>query len=214
VRGQWLVVEDHLSVADGASYALKKRQILRQIAPRLFDGVEVLPIEDFAAQVLDVLQELVRIPEGGARGVLLAQGSSDEYYLDDAALARQMGVPIVQGNDLVVLDSRLYLKTIAGIEPVDVVLRRMATSLLDPVVFDAASRFGVPGLLSCVRKGSLAVANGLGSDSANNRALAAYLSVIMEYYTGEKPLLSVAPRCWKCATSMSGRKSPTTATTT
>ncbi len=189
VRGQWLVVEEHLGVADGASYALKKRQILRQIAPRLFDGLEILPIEDFAAQVLDVLQELVRIPDGGARGVLLAQGSSDEYYLDDAALARQMGVPIVQGNDLVVLDSRLYLKTIGGIEPVDVVLRRMATSLLDPVVFDMGSRYGVPGLLSCVRKGALAVANGLGSDLANNRALAAYLSVITEYYTGEKPLL-------------------------
>jgi uncharacterized circularly permuted ATP-grasp superfamily protein/uncharacterized alpha-E superfamily protein len=189
-RGNWVVVEDHLGVADGASYALKKRHILRQIAPRLFDGQEILPIEDFAAQVLDVLQELVRIPEGGARGVLLAQGSSDEYYLDDAALARQMGVPIVQGNDLVVLDSRLYLKTIGGIEPVDVVLRRMATSLLDPVVFDATSRNGVPGLLSCVRKGSLAVANGLGSDLANNHALTAYFSTIVEYYTGEKPLLA------------------------
>jgi uncharacterized circularly permuted ATP-grasp superfamily protein/uncharacterized alpha-E superfamily protein len=189
IRGQWMVVEEHLGVADGASYALKKRQILRQIAPRLFDGMEILPIEDFAAQVLDVLQELVRIPEGGARGVLLAQGSSDEYYLDDAALARQMGVPIVQGNDLVVLDSRLYLKTIGGIEPVDVVLRRMTTTLLDPVTFDPASRYGVPGLLSCVRKGSLAVANGLGSDLANNRALAAHLSVITEYYLGEKPLL-------------------------
>jgi uncharacterized circularly permuted ATP-grasp superfamily protein/uncharacterized alpha-E superfamily protein len=190
VRGQWLIMEDHLGVADGASYALKKRQILRQIVPRLFDGLEILPIEDFAAQVLDVLLELVRIPEGGARGALLAQGSSDEYYLDDAALARQMGVPIVQGTDLVVLDSRLYLKTIGGIEPVDVLLRRMATSFLDPVVFDAGSRFGVPGLLSCVRKGSLAVANGLGSDLANNRALTAYISVITEYYMGEKPILS------------------------
>jgi uncharacterized circularly permuted ATP-grasp superfamily protein/uncharacterized alpha-E superfamily protein len=188
-RGHWMVVEDNLGVADGASYALKKRQMLRQVAPLLFEGLEILPIEDFAAQVLDVLQELVRIPEGGARGVLLAQGSSDEYYLDDAALARQMGVPIVQGNDLVVLDSRLYLKTIGGIEPVDVVLRRLATALLDPVVFDASSRYGVPGLLSCVRKGSLAVANGLGSDLANNRALTAYLSAIVEYYTGEKPLL-------------------------
>ena len=191
-RGEWMVVEEHLGVADGASYALKKRQIMRQIAPRLFDGVEVLPMEDFAAQVLDVLQELVRIPDGDARGILLAQGSGDEYYLDDAALARQMGVPIVQGNDLVVLDSRLYLKTIGGIEPVDVVLRRMMTSLLDPVTFDPASRYGVPGLLSCVRKGSLAVANGLGSDLANNRALAAYLAEITDYYLGEKPLL-VAP---------------------
>ena len=188
-RGQWMVVEEHLGVADGASYALKKRQILRQIMPRLFDGVEILPIEDFATQVLDVMQDLVRIPEGTARGVLLAQGSSDEYYLDDAALARQMGVSIVQGNDLVVLDSRLYLKTIGGIEPVDVVLRRMTTSLLDPVTFDPSSRYGVPGLLSCVRKGTLAVANGLGSDLANNRALAAYFNVITEYYLGEKPLL-------------------------
>ena len=169
-RGQWLVVEDHLGIAEGASYALKKRQVLRQIMPRLFDGMEILPIEDFAAQVLDVLQELVRIPEGTARSVLLAQGSSDHHYLDHAALARQMGVSIVQGSDLVVLDSRLYLKTIAGVEPVDVVLRRLSTSLLDPVIFDPASRFGVPGLLSCVRKGTLAVANGLGSDLANNRA--------------------------------------------
>jgi len=192
-RGQWMVVEEHLGVADGASYALKKRQALRQIAPRLFDGVEILPIEDFAAQVLDVLQDLVRIPEGVARSVLLAQGSSDEYYLDDAALARQMGVPIVQGNDLVVLDSRLYLKTIGGIEPVDVVLRRMTTSLLDPVTFDPASHYGVPGLLSCVRKGSLAVANGLGSDLANNRSLSAYFNVITEYYLGEKPLLPSPP---------------------
>lgn len=188
-RGQWLVVEDHLGTAEGASYALKKRQILRQIAPRLFDGMEILPIEDFAAQVLDVMQELVRIPDGAARGVLLAQGSSDHHYLDHAALARQMGVSIVQGSDLVVLDSRLYLKTIAGVEPVDVVLRRLSTSLLDPVIFDPSSRFGVPGLLSCVRKGTLAVANGLGSDLANNRALAAHLPAIIEYYTGEKPLL-------------------------
>src|SRR3984957_20512154 len=78
-RGQWMVVGDHFVLADGARYELKKRQILRQIAPRLFDGLEILPTEDFAAQVLDVLQELVRIPEGGVRGVLLAQGSSDEY---------------------------------------------------------------------------------------------------------------------------------------
>jgi uncharacterized circularly permuted ATP-grasp superfamily protein/uncharacterized alpha-E superfamily protein len=189
VSGHWLVVEDHLGVADGASYALKKRQILRQIAPWLFEGLEILPIEDFAAQVLDVLRELMRISEGVARGVLLAQGSGDEYYLDDAALARQMGVPIVQGSDLVVLDSRLYLKTIAGVEPVDVILRRLTTSLLDPVIFDPSSRFGVPGLLSCVRKGSLAVANGLGSDLANNRALAGYIAIITEYYLGEKPIL-------------------------
>jgi|GEM_PF-384543 len=189
MRGQWMVVEDHLGVAEGASYALKKRQVLRQVAPWLFEGLEILPIEDFAAQVMDVLQELVRIPEGRARGVLLAQGSTDDHYLDHAALARQMGVSIVQGSDLVVLDSRLFLKTIAGVEPVDVVLRRLSTSLLDPVTFDPASRFGVPGLLSCVRKGSLAMANGLGSDLANNRALAAHLPAIIEYYSGEKPLL-------------------------
>jgi uncharacterized circularly permuted ATP-grasp superfamily protein/uncharacterized alpha-E superfamily protein len=189
-HGGWMVVEEQLGVAEGATYALKKRQVMRQVAPRLFNGREILPVEDFAAQVLDVLQELVRKPEGVARSVLLARGSSDDHYLDHAALARQMGVPIVQGNDLVVLDSRLYLKTIAGMERVDVVLRRLATSLIDPVTFDGDSRFGVPGLLSCVRKGTLAVANGLGSDLANNRALAAHLPAIIEYYTGERAILS------------------------
>jgi uncharacterized circularly permuted ATP-grasp superfamily protein len=108
-RGEWLVVEDHLSVAEGASYALRKRQIMRQVAPRLFEGIDVLPIEDFAVQVMDVLKEWVRKPEGRSRAVLLARGSSDEHYLDHASLARQMGVSIVQGSDLVVLDSRLYL---------------------------------------------------------------------------------------------------------
>jgi uncharacterized circularly permuted ATP-grasp superfamily protein/uncharacterized alpha-E superfamily protein len=189
-RGGWMVVEENLGVAEGATYALRKRQVMRQVAPRLFGGREILPVEDFAAQVLDVLQELVRKPEGVARSVLLARGSGDDHYLDHAGLARQMGVPIVQGNDLVVLDSRLYLKTIAGMERVDVVLRRLATSLIDPVTFDGDSRFGVPGLLSCVRKGTLAVANGLGSDLANNRALAAHLPAIIEYYTGEKAILS------------------------
>ncbi len=189
-RGQWLVMEDHMGVAEGATYAMKKRQIMRQIAPRLFEGVEVLFIEDFAAQVMDILQEQVRNPDGRVRAVLLARGSSDEHYLDHASLARQMGVSIVQGSDLVVLDSRLYLKTIAGMERVDVVLRRLETSLLDPVTFDAGSRFGVPGLLSCVRRGELAMANGLGSDLADNRALAAHLPAIIEYYTGERPLLA------------------------
>jgi uncharacterized circularly permuted ATP-grasp superfamily protein/uncharacterized alpha-E superfamily protein len=189
-RGGWTVIDENLGVAEGATYALKKRLIMRQIAPRLFDGREILPVEDFAAQVLDVLQELARKPEGAARSVLLARGTGDDHYLDHAALARQMGVPIVQGNDLVVLDSRLYLKTIAGMERVDVVLRRLYTSLLDPVTFDGDSRAGVPGLLSCVRKGTLAVANGLGSDLANNRAIATHLPVIIEYYTGEKEILS------------------------
>lgn len=189
-RGGWLVAEEQFGVAEGATYALKKRQVMRQVVPRLFDGREILPVEDFAAQVLDVLRELVRKPDGAARSVLLARGGDDDHYLDHAALARQMGVPIVQGNDLVVLDSQLYLKTIAGMERVDVVLRRLATSLIDPVTFDGGSRYGVPGLLSCVRRGALAVANGLGSDLANNRALAAHLPAIIEYYTGERAILA------------------------
>ncbi len=89
-------------------------------------------MEDFAAQVLDVLQELVRKPEGAARSVLLAQGSTDDHYLDHAAPRAPDGRAHRAGSDLVVLDSRLYLKTIAGMERVDVVLRRLATSMLDP----------------------------------------------------------------------------------
>jgi uncharacterized circularly permuted ATP-grasp superfamily protein/uncharacterized alpha-E superfamily protein len=190
VQGNWLVMDNHLAIAEGASYALRKRQIMRQIVPHLFEGVDVLPIEDFAVQVMDVLKEWVRKPDGRVRGVLLARGSSDGHYLDHASLARQMGVSIVQGSDLVVLDSRLYLKTIAGMDRVDVVLRRVPTSQLDPVTFDGGTRYGVPGLLSCVRKGELAMANGMGSDLADNRALAAYLPSIMDYYMGEKSILA------------------------
>ncbi len=180
-------------MAEGASYALRKRQIMRRIVPHLFEGHEILPIDDFAVQVMDALKEWMRRPEGRVRGVLLARGSGEGHYLDHASLARQMGVSIVQGSDLVVLDSRLYLKTIAGMDRVDVVLRRVPTSELDPVTFDGPRGWGVPGLLSCVRKGELAMANGMGSDLADNRALAAYLPAIVDYYLGEKPLLA-SPR--------------------
>ncbi len=208
VKGQWLVVEEHLGVADGASYALKKRQVLRQIAPALFDGLEILPIEDFRrAGARRCCRFSCAFPMARARGVLLAQGSSDEYYLDDAALARQMGVPIVQGNDLVVLDSRLYLKTIAGIEPVDVLLRRMTTSLLDPVIFDPASP---------LRRTRPALVRAQGARSRWPMGSVPTLRTTARWLPTSRPspnIISAKSRCSrrrtcsKCATSMSARKS-------
>jgi len=100
--GSGLVIEEHLGVADGASYALKKRQVLRQIAPRLFEDWKYCRSRISPRRCSTFCRRSSACPRA-VRGVLLAQGSSDEYYLDDAALARQMGVPIVQGNDLVVL---------------------------------------------------------------------------------------------------------------
>jgi uncharacterized circularly permuted ATP-grasp superfamily protein/uncharacterized alpha-E superfamily protein len=188
-KGRWLALEDHLSNPTGASYALQNRRVLSQICPQLMEGLPLMPIYDYPTQLLETLQAVAPTGPAAARVVLLSPGIYNEAYYDHSSLARQMGIPLVQGGDLIVLDSHLYLKTIGGLERVDVVYRRLDSAFIDPVTFRADSHLGVPGLLSCLRKGTVTIANALGSGLGDNRDLAAYVPKMIEFYLNETPRL-------------------------
>ncbi|HEY8964866.1 MAG TPA: circularly permuted type 2 ATP-grasp protein [Candidatus Methylacidiphilales bacterium] len=195
--GQWLVFEDHLSNATGASYALQNRRSLSQLCPELLEGQNVTPVHHYGTQLLETLLSVTPTGRSNSRAVLLSPGTFNEAYYDHSTLARQMGIPLVQGGDLIVLDNHVYLKTIAGLERVEVIYRRLDSDFVDPITFRSDSLLGVPGLVSCVRKGTVTIANALGADIADNRALHAYIPGIIEFYLNERMLLpSVAT--WVC----------------
>ncbi len=191
--GQWCVMEDNISNPSGASYALQNRRVLSQVCPQVFQHQPVQPIYDYPAHLLETLQSVAPSSISAARVVSLSPGLSHPGYYDHGAMARQMGIPLVQGSDLIVLDSELYLKTIGGLERIDVLYRRLSGNQLDPVAFGQDSEFGVPGLVSCLRKGTLTVANAFGTGLGDNRALAAYLPAMLEFYFNESPILPTLP---------------------
>jgi uncharacterized circularly permuted ATP-grasp superfamily protein/uncharacterized alpha-E superfamily protein len=191
--GRWVVMEDQISNPTGAGYALQNRRILSQVCPQFMEGAPVSPIYQYPAQLLETLQASAPQSGVGARVVLLSPGIYNEAYYEHAALARQMAVPLVQPGDLIVLDSEVYLKTISGLDRVDVIYRRIDGSYVDPVTQGSSDGFGIPGLLSCLRRGTVSVANALGSGLGDNRALAAYLPQMMEYYHSVKPSLETVP---------------------
>lgn len=192
-EGRWIVMEDQISNPTGAGYALQNRRILSQVSPQFMEGVPLTPIYQHPSQLLETLQAAAPGGSNGAKVVLLSPGIYHEAYYDHAALARQMGIPLVQSGDLIVLDSAVYLKTIGGLDRVDVIYRRIDGSYVDPVTNRGDSRFGVPGLLSCVRQGTVTVANALGAGLADNRALAAYVPQMMDFYHATRPTLQAVP---------------------
>jgi uncharacterized circularly permuted ATP-grasp superfamily protein/uncharacterized alpha-E superfamily protein len=196
IRGpgdRWWVLEDHLCNPTGASYAMQHRRVLSQIFPELMAGLPVAPVYDFPTRLLETLQAAAPIAASAARVVSLSPGMHHEAYFDHVSLARQMGIPLVQGSDLVVLDGELFLKTIGGLERVDVLYRRLEGREIDPVCFRPDSRHGIAGIVSCVRKGTISIANALGSALGDNRALAAYLPAMTEFYLSQQALLPTVP---------------------
>lgn len=191
--GRWIVMEDQISNPTGAGYALQNRRILSQVTPQFMEDVPLTPIYHYPSQLLETLQAAAPGGSSVAKVVLLSPGIYHEAYYDHAALARQMGIPLVQSGDLIVLDSEVYLKTISGLDRVNVIYRRIDGSYVDPVTNRGDGRFGIPGLLSCVRQGTVTVANSLGSGLADNRALAAYLPQMTEFYLGTKHMLPAVP---------------------
>ncbi|HEV8073372.1 MAG TPA: circularly permuted type 2 ATP-grasp protein [Opitutaceae bacterium] len=190
----WQVAATHANTPIGLGYAVQNRRFLSQEAGELY---RTLPdhhsIINFPLRLLDALKQLAPRIEDPAI-VLLTAGPRDPFYAEHSFLARKMGLPLVQGDDLLVLDNRVYFKTIAGLEPVDVIYRRLNDAHIDPVVFSTdRETAGVPGLLHCIRCGHVVVANAIGSGVAESRTLDAYLPRLMRFYLGEKPLLPAVP---------------------
>ena len=190
--GRYLVLEDNLRCPSGASYMLENRAALRRAFPNLFRAAGVRPVEGYAGQLLKNLQHVAPPSFQQAQPpnvVLLTPGVYNSAYFEHAFLARQMGIPIVEGRDLVVRDFRVYMRTTAGLVPVDVIYRRIDDDFLDPSVFRADSLLGVPGLVNACRAGNVSLANSIGTGVADDKVIYAWVPKIIRYYLGEDAIL-------------------------
>ncbi|ANG61930.1 hypothetical protein A8C75_05130 [Marinobacterium aestuarii] len=188
--GEFYVLEDNLRVPSGVSYMLENRAITKRVLPELFENDNIMPIDDYPAQLFDTLAALsprkVKQPEI----VVLTPGIFNSAYFEHAFLAQQMGAELVEGSDLVVSeDDLVFMRTIDGLTRVDVIYRRIDDLFLDPEVFDKSSVLGVPGLMRAWKAGNVALANAPGAGVADDKVIYAYVPQLIKYYLDEEPLL-------------------------
>lgn len=192
-HGDFFVLEDNLRTPSGMSYVLATRQVLRRTFPELFEGYTVRPVEPLVHQLL---QNLRRLRPGWCDAptvVLLTPGIFNSAYFEHLYLAKQMGVELVEGGDLVVDQNRVYMRTTRGLQPVHVVYRRVDDDFLDPLYGNAGSLIGIPGLVDAYRAGGVGIANGLGNGVADDKAVYPLVPEMIHYYLGEEPLIPNVP---------------------
>ncbi|HEX2854884.1 MAG TPA: circularly permuted type 2 ATP-grasp protein [Opitutaceae bacterium] len=187
--GNYLVLEDNLRCPSGASYMIENRAAMRRAFPNLFRSYGVRPVEGYAETLLKSLRHIAPDRSEKPNVVLLTPGVYNSAYFEHCFLARQMGIPIVEGRDLVAQGSKVYMRTTAGLEQVDVIYRRIDDDFLDPTVFRPDSTLGVPGLVNAYRSGNVALANSIGTGIADDKVIYAYVPKIIKYYLGEEALL-------------------------
>ena len=187
--GEFVVLEDNLRVPSGVSYMLTNRRVMKRIFPQLFRSYNVRPIEQYTQLLLGTLRSLA--PEGRPEPniVLLSPGVFNSAYFEHAYLARQMGIELVEGRDLVVHDNVVYMRTTSGLRRVDVIYRRVDDDFIDPLAFRPDSMLGVAGLFNAYRAGNISLANAFGTGVADDKALYAYVPDIIRYYLTEEPVL-------------------------
>ena len=188
--GQFVVLEDNLRVPSGVSYMLSSRKVMKQIFPALFRKYGVRPIEQYSQQLLSTMRSLAPDGRSDPTIVLLTPGVYNSAYYEHAYLARQMGIELVEGRDLVVHDNVVYMRTTKGLQRVDVIYRRVDDDFLDPLTFRVDSSLGAPGLFSAYRAGNVTLANALGTGVADDKAIYAYVPRIIRYYLDQDPILA------------------------
>lgn len=188
-NGEFVVLEDNLRVPSGVSYMLTNRRVMKRIFPILFRSYNVKPIEQYTQLLLGTLRSLA--PEGRPEPniVLLSPGVFNSAYFEHAYLARQMGIELVEGRDLVTHDNVIYMRTTSGLRRVDVIYRRVDDDFIDPMAFRGDSILGVAGLFNAYRAGNVTLANAFGTGVADDKAVYAYVPDIIKYYLGEDPIL-------------------------
>ena len=187
--GEFLVLEDNARTPSGVSYVVENRHLMSRAFPDLLAGMKLRPVDDYGRRLLSAMCEVA--PEGvdEPQVVLLSPGIYNSAYFEHVFLAREMGVPLVEGADLVVENDRCYMRTTAGLRPVHTIYRRIGDDFLDPTVFRPDSMLGVPGLIAAWRKGNVTLANAVGTGVADDKAIYAYMPRIIEYYLKETPIL-------------------------
>jgi uncharacterized circularly permuted ATP-grasp superfamily protein/uncharacterized alpha-E superfamily protein len=192
--GALMVKHHYFSHASGLSYMIQNRRLLVRVLPELFQSQPVESVVDIPTHILLRLRSLTARSDPSV--VLLTPGVASAVYSEHGFLARRMGIPLVEGGDLVVLGDALFLRTVSGLERIDVVYTRLADPWLDPLVFRRESRLGIPGLVHCIRKGSVAIVNSIGSQVADDRSLLHFSNAIIRFYLGESPILPTIQTYW------------------
>jgi uncharacterized circularly permuted ATP-grasp superfamily protein/uncharacterized alpha-E superfamily protein len=195
-KGAWQVKHHHFGHATGISYMMQNRRALARVVPDIFQDTPVQSLAETPLTIMERLRETAATFAGEPTVVLLSSGAGSAVSSEQSFLARRMGIPVVQGGDLLVLDDCVYLKTVRGLERVEVIYNRVADPWLDPLVFRSDSYLGVPGLIHCVRKGTVALVNAVGSQLADDRSLLAFAPQIIRYYLNETPILPTMPTYW------------------
>lgn len=192
--GTVYVLEDNLRIPSGVSYMLENRALTKSVFPELFEQQKIQPVDGYPARLYELLRSLAPDEALEPRIVLLTPGSYNSAYFEHCYLASQMGIELVRGRDLVVLeDDCVYTKTIGGLERVHVIYRRVDDAFIDPQVFDPSSLLGVPGLMRAWRAGKVAVANAPGAGVADDKLVCTYVPDLIRYYFGEEPILPNVP---------------------
>ncbi len=188
--GEYVVLEDNLRVPSGVSYMLTNRRIMKRTLPHLFHSYGVRPIEHYTQALLSTLRSIA--PEGRPEPsiVLLTPGVYNSAYFEHTYLARQMGIELVEGRDLVIHDNVVYMRTTGGLKRVDVIYRRVDDDFIDPLAFRTDSILGAAGLFNAYRAGNVTLANAFGTGVADDKALYAYVPAIIRYYLGEEPIIN------------------------
>jgi uncharacterized circularly permuted ATP-grasp superfamily protein len=191
--GAFYVLEDNLRTPSGVSYMLENREVTKRIFPDLLAQHSVRMVNNYPMKLHGILASLAPRNIVEPNVVLLTPGIFNSAYYEHTFLARTMGIPLVEGRDLLVDNARVFMKTTSGLQQVDVIYRRIDDEFIDPLVFRPDSVLGVPGLMSAYRKGSVALVNAVGNGVADDKAVYAYVPHMIKYYLNEEPILQNVP---------------------
>ena len=198
-NGKYLVLEDNARCPSGASYLLENREIMKKTFPRTYQKMSVRSVEEYPELLLRSLEYLSPRKSQKPVCVLLTPGVYNSAYFEHTFLARQMGIEIVEGKDLIAIDGFVYMRTTQGLVQVDVIYRRLDDEFLDPLFFNKESLLGVSGLMDAYLKGNVALANGIGTGVVDDKVTYAYVPEMIRYYLGQEPVLEQVPTylCWR-----------------
>lgn len=188
--GRFMVLEDNLRTPSGISYVLENRDVTTRIMPELFAGSSVRPVEHYPELLLRTLRHAAPRGVRNPVVVVLTPGVFNSAYFEHTFLARRMGVPLVEGRDLVVRDAHVFMRTTKGLEQVDVIYRRVDDEYIDPVAFRPDSMLGVPGIFFAYREGNVTLVNAPGNGIADDKVIYRFVPDLIRYYLSEEPILA------------------------
>ena len=192
-EGEYYVLEDNLRVPSGVSYMLEDRKMMMRLFPELFNQNRVAPVAHYPDLLLETLRQMAPPATAEPTVVVLTPGMYNSAYFEHAFLAQQMGVELVEGQDLFVKDNFVYMRTTRGPKRVDVIYRRVDDDFLDPLAFRPKSTLGCAGLLNVYRSGNVSLCNAIGTGVADDKSIYPYVPQMIEFYLGEKPILKNVP---------------------